>query len=146
MTPEGAGGGDAARPVRAVIFDWGGTLTPWHTVDFSEQWRVYARHVHGDTPEAEELAQRLLAVERRAWARVRDGGGSSRMAEVLADAGLDAEHVGLAEARAAYEEFWEPHSWTDPDVVPLFTALSRGLSAQQARATRARLYPQRRDT
>ncbi|HEX4659505.1 MAG TPA: hypothetical protein VH307_19125 [Streptosporangiaceae bacterium] len=20
-------------PVRAVIFDWGGTLTPWHTVD-----------------------------------------------------------------------------------------------------------------
>jgi putative hydrolase of the HAD superfamily len=111
-----------------VIFDWGGTLTPWHTIDVVEQWTVYARHVHGDTDEARELVERLLEGERRAWARVRDGGGSSRMAEVLADAGLDPGHIGEAEARAAYEEFWEPHSWTDPDVVPLFTALKeRGL-------------------
>lgn len=48
------------HPVEAVIFDWGGTLTPWHAVDLGEQWRVYAREVHGvpvDSPEvsAEDL-------------------------------------------------------------------------------------------
>jgi len=37
----------AGRPIQAVIFDWGGTLTPWHQVDVPEQWRVYAREVHG---------------------------------------------------------------------------------------------------
>ena len=24
--------------IRAVIFDWGGTLTPWHTIDPREAW------------------------------------------------------------------------------------------------------------
>ena len=35
------------QPVDAVIFDWGGTLTPWHDVDLPQQWRVFAREVHG---------------------------------------------------------------------------------------------------
>ena len=26
--------------VRAVIFDWGGTLTPWHGVDHDALWRA----------------------------------------------------------------------------------------------------------
>ena len=31
--------------VRAVIFDWGGTLTPWHTIDHAALWRdVCAPH------------------------------------------------------------------------------------------------------
>jgi putative hydrolase of the HAD superfamily len=29
--------------LEAVIFDWGGTLTPWHTVDFEEESRALAR-------------------------------------------------------------------------------------------------------
>ena len=37
----------AAGPVEAVIFDWGGTLTPWHTIDLGQQWRVFARGVPG---------------------------------------------------------------------------------------------------
>ena len=37
----------AAGPVEAVIFDWGGTLTPWHSIDLGEQWRVFAREIHG---------------------------------------------------------------------------------------------------
>ena len=24
-------------PIDAVIFDWGGTITPWHSVDLREQ-------------------------------------------------------------------------------------------------------------
>ena len=26
-----------AADIEAVIFDWGGTLTPWHTIDFDEE-------------------------------------------------------------------------------------------------------------
>jgi hypothetical protein len=32
--------GEHTMTVDAVIFDWGGTLTPWHTVDFAECWRA----------------------------------------------------------------------------------------------------------
>ena len=66
------------RPVQAVIFDWGGTLTPWHEVDLPQQWRVFARTVHGLAVEdpsmpAEELAEARLA--RHAHPR---GGGRGR--------------------------------------------------------------------
>ena len=29
--------GRSSPLLRAAIFDWGGTLTPWHTVDLAEQ-------------------------------------------------------------------------------------------------------------
>ena len=68
------------QPVDAVIFDWGGTLTPWHEVDLPQQWRVYAREVHGlpldttqmppeDLAEADSLALRIHAAEEQAWKR-----------------------------------------------------------------------------
>ena len=46
--------------VRAVIFDWGGTITPWHTVDLDTQWRAFARAYHLDEEAglAEELGPR----------------------------------------------------------------------------------------
>lgn len=112
----------------AVIFDWGGTLTPWHTIDLAAQWRAYAaahtRHAH----EAEELAARILEAESAAWARGRADGLSARLHEVLAAAGVDTDHPGHDAAQAAYEEFWEPHTLTDPDVPALFTGLrERGI-------------------
>ena len=113
-------------PVRAVVFDWGGTLTPWHTVDIEAQWRTFAQAYGGE--DAEALAARILAAERRAWARTRDDGGSSRLAEILAEAGVLSDHPGTSAAQAAYEEFWEPHTFTDPEVGPLFTGLrERGI-------------------
>ncbi len=106
-------------PVRAVVFDWGGTLTPWHTVDLVEQWRAYARAYGGD----DDLAARILAAEQEAWARTRGDGGSARLAEILDAAGVASDHPGLSAAQAAYEEFWEPHTFTDPEVAPLFAGL-----------------------
>ena len=44
--------GSSGAPPEAVVFDWGGTFTPWHTVDLPEQWRVFAREVHGIPVEA----------------------------------------------------------------------------------------------
>lgn len=109
--------------VRAVIFDWGGTLTPWHTVDLSLQWDAYAREYAPDPEAAAELAARIVAAEAVAWERIRGDGGSAHLAEVLAAAGVDTDHPGHPAALAAYEEFWEPHTFTDPDVPPLFAGL-----------------------
>jgi putative hydrolase of the HAD superfamily len=114
--------------VSAVIFDWGGTLTPWHTVDLAAQWHAYAEQYAPQPHEAAPLAERILAAETVAWARIRQGGASARLAEVLAAAGVDTDHPGHDAAQTAYEEFWEPHTFTDPDVLPLFTGLrERGI-------------------
>ena len=109
--------------VRAVIFDWGGTLTPWHTVDLAEQWQVYARRYAQDPVVAHAMAARILAAEGVAWARIKADGGSARLEEVLALAGVETDHPGHEAALTAYEEFWEPHTFTDPDVAPLFAGL-----------------------
>jgi putative hydrolase of the HAD superfamily len=111
--------------IQAVIFDWGGTLTPWHTVDLTEQWRAYARTYAEHPVEAEALAGRILAAEAAAWRRLRGDGGSTRLDVVLAAAGVDTDHPGHPAAQAAYEEFWEPHTITDPDVPALFGGLRR---------------------
>jgi putative hydrolase of the HAD superfamily len=111
-----------------VIFDWGGTLTPWHTVDLVEQWRSYAQVFSGHPEQAEALAARIMSAEDAAWARARAGGRSAHLAEVLAAAGVSSDHPGHDAALSAYQEFWEPHTHTDPDVAPLFRGLrERGI-------------------
>ena len=42
---------------------------------------------------------------------------------MLAAAGVATGHPDHPAAQAAYEEFWEPHTQTDPDVAPLFAGL-----------------------
>jgi putative hydrolase of the HAD superfamily len=60
------GGASSTAPLRAVIFDWGGTLTPWHDVDLPQQWRVFAREVHGLPVEDPAMSPDDLA-DRRFW-------------------------------------------------------------------------------
>ena len=69
--------------VEAVVFDWGGTLTPHHTVDLLDLWRAAARVLAPDR--VEEVATALAAAERRWWERRRreraqrdDGGAAGR--------------------------------------------------------------------
>ena len=114
--------------VQAVIFDWGGTLTPWHTVDLIGQWRVYAEHYArdhaGEFPDGgAALADRMLLAERESWARLKENGTSARLADVFAAAGVSTDHPGHPAAQTAYEEFWEPHTYIDPDVPVLWAAL-----------------------
>lgn len=110
-------------PVRAVIFDWGGTLTPWHSVDLEEQWRVFSRQVHAQEQQAASLAARILAAEEAAWGRGRTDHSSARLHEILAEAGVDEDHLGREAALAAYQLFWEPHTFTDVQVRPLWEGL-----------------------
>lgn len=108
---------------RAVIFDWGGTLTPWHSVDLEEQWRVFARQVHAEERQALSLAARILAAQDAAWVRSRTDHSSARLHEILAEAGFDEGDLRREAALAAYREFWEPHTFTDEQVRPLWEGL-----------------------
>jgi putative hydrolase of the HAD superfamily len=121
--------GRAVPRIRAVIFDWGGTLTPWHTVDPAEQWAVFARAVHrDDDPASADLAARILAAEDAAWQRARTGQGSAHMDDLLREVGLDPADSAREAALTAYRQFWEPHTLTDEQVRPLWEGLrERGI-------------------
>ena len=108
---------------RAVIFDWGGTLTPWHSVDLEEQWRVFARQVHAEQEPAALLAARILAAEEAAWGRSRTEHSSARLHEILAEAGVDEGDLRRDAALAAYRDYWEPYTFTDEQVRPLWEGL-----------------------
>jgi putative hydrolase of the HAD superfamily len=113
-----------ARGVDAVLFDWGGTLTRWHDVDFHAESLALARAVAAvDSRTPAELlgehAARLHAAGAAIWGRSRDSQQSATVADLFTEAGLAHD----PELLTAYYEFWEPHTRTDPDVVPLFEAL-----------------------
>lgn len=110
----------AARPIKGVIFDWGGTLTPWHAVDLTAQWHAFAAELGGSHQESAELAAQILAAESAAWQRARTEHRSARLEDVLGELGLGGEHPAYSRARSAYEQFWEPHTHTDPHVRPLW--------------------------
>jgi putative hydrolase of the HAD superfamily len=113
---------DRLVTVDAVIFDWGGTLTPWHSVDLVEQWRVYASVL---TPEdVDGVALALFAADEQAWEAARLHQRSATFEDVLAAAGVRYDD----EAARALREFWEPHTFTDPDVPEVCTGLrERGI-------------------
>jgi len=107
-------------PVEAVIFDWGGTITPWHTVDLREQWAVFARGMGAIACSLNDTASAVLKAEDDAWRRGRELGTSARLEEILAAAGLDPAGPATAAGLAAYREFWEPHTFTHPAVPSLW--------------------------
>ncbi len=121
--------GRSVPRLRAVIFDWGGTLTPWHTFDPAEQWAVYARVVHHDDDRAgADLAARIFAAEDAAWRRARTGQGSAQMDDLLREVGVDPADALHDAALTAYRQFWEPHTITDEQVRPVWEGLrERGI-------------------
>src|SRR6266542_2252071 len=96
--------------VEAVIFDWGGTLTPWHTVDIRIGWRKVARVL--DPHRVEEVATRLLAAETALWDRTRSEHVGATLDAVFAMAELTVAEDAVAQLFA----FWEPHTHTHPEV------------------------------
>ncbi|WP_114906120.1 HAD family hydrolase [Ornithinimicrobium murale] len=109
--------------VRAVLFDWGGTLTPWHQVDLMAQWHVFATEVGPGDEDVADLAARILEAEGLAWKQARTEHRSARVEDLLAEVGYGAEHPDYLRARGAYDRFWEPHTHTDPLVHPLWEGL-----------------------
>ena len=109
-------GTDPDRPIEAVVFDWGGTLTPWHAVDFAAEAQALALAALDAHPEAH---LDLQVANQAVWARSKDAQRSATLADVFTEAGLTHDEALLT----AYREFWDPHTRTDPEVPELFRGL-----------------------
>ena len=106
--------------VRTVIFDWGGTLTPWHSVDHEALWDgVCARHY--PQAEAAQVARAICAAERVVWQGIERSQESATLAQVFERAGVTVPEALLTN----YFEAWEPHTITDPDAPALLRELRR---------------------
>jgi putative hydrolase of the HAD superfamily len=109
--------------IEAVIFDWGGTLTPWHTINPAALWS-YVCQAHFPEAEVGTYAAALHAAEGELWRLSSSDQRSATMTELFELAGVTATEALLA----SYTRAWEPHTFTDPDVPELFGYLrSRGI-------------------
>ena len=110
--------------IDAVIFDWGGTLTRWHDIDFHAESLALAAAVVRSEDAPHVHADALKRANQVIWGRSRDHQRSSGVDDLFAEAGLEHD----PELLRHYREFWEPHTLTDPQVGPLLKQLrSRGL-------------------
>jgi putative hydrolase of the HAD superfamily len=125
----------------AVIFDWGGTLTPFASIEMEDMWRLAAAHIvshhqlegtpHLDAGE-DEVTRRLMDVERAFWDRTESEARAGTLGDLLADAtralGVDVTEAVLEEAGVRYLDAWTPHITHDDEAVEVITALrARGL-------------------
>lgn len=106
-------------PVEAVIFDWGGTLTRWHDIDFHAESLALAQAVVNSHHDPSEITARLHRAGQAVWGRSRDHQRSATVEDLFTEAGLDHDPALLA----AYYEFWEPHTFTDPEAAPMLRTL-----------------------
>ncbi len=114
--------------VEAVIFDWGGTLTPWKTIDFVAAWAGVAdrlvRAGQVDPADSSRIAQALAVAEDLMWRRARDEHRSGTLEELFTTAGL----APTPEAHAAVLAEWEHATFLDPDAPDMLAGLrERGI-------------------
>jgi putative hydrolase of the HAD superfamily len=109
--------------VRAVIFDWGGTLTPWHGLDHEVLWRDVCTP-HFPASRAPAVAAAIRAAEQELWRATGRSHQSATLDQVFERAGVTATEALLA----SYFQAWDPHTPTDPEVPPLLRELrQRGI-------------------
>jgi putative hydrolase of the HAD superfamily len=106
--------------VAAVIFDWGGTLTPWHSIDPQALW-AQACAPHFPQERAAAVVAGILAAENGFWQQCETAHRSATLDHVFAQAGVT-PHEALLDS---YFSAWAPHTVTDPDVAPLLRELRR---------------------
>jgi len=109
--------------IDAVIFDWGGTLTPWHNIDVAELWStVCAPHFPAGV--AADIAAALQAAESELWRASFTDHRSATMTTLFELAGIAVTEAFLA----SYVDAWEPHTLTDPEAPELLGFLrDRGI-------------------
>jgi len=105
--------------VDAVIFDWGGTLTPWHTIDHAELWRLVCEPHYPD--DHRDRAEAALEAETALWEVTRTELRSATIFGVLERAGIEPTDALIA----SYLREWEPHTFTDRDGIAVLRQLRR---------------------
>jgi putative hydrolase of the HAD superfamily len=105
--------------VEAVIFDWGGTLTRWHDIDFHAESMALAAAAVDHGLDVVAAGARLHRAGQAVWGRSRDRQQSATVADLFDEAGLGHD----PELLTAYRDFWEPHTLTDPEAGPMFARL-----------------------
>ncbi len=115
--------------IKAVAFDWGGTLTPWHDVDLRDRWLTFAKNY--DAARADELADALLNAELARWSHqfdTRGEVGTGAMEAMFHENDVDTSSPEYFKALDAYLSAWEPNTLTDPEALPLLEELKgRGI-------------------
>lgn len=117
--------------VRAVVFDWGGTLSDFVPAEMVDAWRLVARHL--DPAREDEITARLIAVEADFWETTATHQRSGTLAALLAaatrDLGIDAAEALLEEAAVRHLDAWTPHIGHDPEAAGVLKELrDRGLA------------------
>jgi putative hydrolase of the HAD superfamily len=109
--------------VKAVLLDWGGTITPWHDLDHAALWQeTCAAHFPPD--QVSSVAAAIRAAEQAGWHQCETEHRSTTLDSVFSLAGV----TPPAELFETYFRLWEPHTYTDPDVAPLLRTLrERGI-------------------
>ncbi len=116
--------------IRAVIFDWGGTLTAHADVDLLDLWLAAAERL--DPENAADVARGLLAVEDRFWARTVSTQESGTLGDIIAEAsrelGLELADAVREEAATHHLDAWSAHLVHDPDAADVLRILrERGI-------------------
>lgn len=114
----------------AVLFDWGGTLTPLHAVDLPDMWRAAAEQLAPDR--IDEVAAALATAENEWWIEATAGRRSGTTAELLRDValatGLDVPTAVHDLALDAHHGVWAPHTVAHPDAADVLRAVrDRGM-------------------
>lgn len=112
--------------VRAVLFDWGGTLSLHADVDLLQMWRAAA--VVLAPADQEPVAAALLAAEQEWWRVNVAAGDRSGTTEQLVRSVARETHLDVAGALRAYHDAWTPTVAHDPAAAGVLAALQvRGL-------------------
>jgi HAD superfamily hydrolase (TIGR01509 family) len=117
--------------LRAVVFDWGGTITPWDDGEWEPRWEDAARFL---TPDATVAAvDALVQAEKDIWSNWRATG---QVASILDVPGIAAGRLGLepsdqvvAEMLTLHRRHLAPLVHARPEARPTLLALrQRGLA------------------
>jgi putative hydrolase of the HAD superfamily len=114
----------------AVVFDWGGTLTPMHWVDVPDLWRASAEHLAPDR--VDEVAAALAAAEADWWVEAvagrRSGTTADLLTEVATATGLDVPAAVHELALEAHHGVWAPRTVAHSNAADVLRAVrDRGL-------------------
>jgi putative hydrolase of the HAD superfamily len=112
-------GGRVGVTVAAVVFDWGGTITPFHDADLRDLWSLVARQAAPS--QARELADALERAENAWWDEAirtgRAGTATEVLAAVSAAVRLDVSPAVRDITMRRHLEVWTPHTVADPEAL-----------------------------